>query len=169
MLIDAHFRSPTEGLVVGGSAGDPMRCTILRTTDGSTFSPVFTASVAGTLCWKISFPSADVGYVSIQNDPNLGGRSAFAKTTDGGRTWTEMPLGASPYLSIGIGFITEDIGWLSSDDPTQPTYRTVDGGRSWQVEHNLASPVNRFRFVDRQTAYATGGAVYKLVIDWPTP
>jgi photosystem II stability/assembly factor-like uncharacterized protein len=89
MLIDVHFTSPTEGIVVGGTAANPMRCTILRTTDGSSFETVFTGSVAETLCWKISFPTPDVGYVSIQNPMGAGGPSSFAKTIDGGHTWVE--------------------------------------------------------------------------------
>ncbi len=164
MLIDARFPSPTEGIVVGGTAANPMRCTILRTTDGTTFDTVFTAAGANTLCWKIAFPSDRVGYVSIQS---LGaGTGTFAKTTDGGATWTEMPLTPTPYAGIGMGFITEDIGWISSEDSSQPTYRTIDGGETWTEDAVLRSPLNRFRFVDARTAYAIGGSVYKLTIDW---
>jgi photosystem II stability/assembly factor-like uncharacterized protein len=168
MLIDVRFTSPTEGMVIGGTAANPMKCTILRTEDGMSFQTVFTSTLSDTLCWKISFPTPDVGYVSIQNAGNSG-PSAFAKTTDGGRTWVQKPFLETPYAGIGIGFITEEIGWISSDDPQQPTYVTTDGGDHWQVEPNLASPINRFRFVDRQTAYAIGGSVYKMTIDWPAP
>lgn len=167
MLIDARFTSPTEGIVVGGTAGNPMRCSILRTTDGEHFEPVFTSDTFNSLCWKISFPSPLVGYVSIQDTDT--GPGTFAKTIDGGQTWTEMPLVSEAYGAIGIGFITDEIGWVSSDDPTQPTYRTTDGGATWTPDPVLRSPINRFRFVDRQTAYAIGGRVYKLEIPWPDP
>jgi photosystem II stability/assembly factor-like uncharacterized protein len=168
MLIDVHFTSPTEGIVIGGTAANPMKCTILRTIDGMSFNTVFTATVANTLCWKISFPSDNVGYVSIQNLDNAGA-SSFAKTVDGGKTWVQKPLVGGSYASIGIGFITENVGWVGSDDPSQPVYRTIDGGESWQPDTVLRSPVNRFRFVDHQTAYATGGTIYKLSIDWDQP
>jgi hypothetical protein len=35
------------------------------------------------------------------------------------------------------------------------------------VDPVLKSPINRFRFVDERTAYAIGGSVYKMTIDWP--
>jgi len=162
-LIDAHFASPSEGIVVGGTAAQPMRCTVLRTTDGgATFSTVFT-SATPNLCWKIDFPSAKVGYVSIQN---ASGATTFVKTTDGGATWTEKALIGDPYPAIGIGFATETVGWVSSANPTQPVLRTVDGGETWQVEPSLSGLLNRFRFVDKKTAYAIGGKVFKLDVDW---
>jgi photosystem II stability/assembly factor-like uncharacterized protein len=166
MLIDARFTSPTEGIVIGGSAGADMRCTIFRTTDGTTFTNVFTGSASNSLCWKISFPTPLIGYVSIQNT-QPGARSAIAKTTDGGQTWVELPVLDGPYSSIGVGFITADIGWLSSDNPAQPTLRTLDGGQTWTPDPILSSPINRFRFVDERTAYAIGGQIYKLDITWP--
>ncbi len=165
MLIDARFTSPTEGIIVGGTVTNPMQCTILRTTDaGKTFNPVFTSKYNDTLCWKISFPSDLVGYVSIQDAGST--KSSFAKTIDGGKTWTEMPLAKTSHSSIGVGFITENIGWLASEDPTEPTYRSIDGGLTWTVDTVLKSPINRFRFVDKNTAYAIGGQVYKLSIAW---
>jgi photosystem II stability/assembly factor-like uncharacterized protein len=164
MLIDVRFTSPTEGFVVGGTAQNPMRCTILRTENGVDFSTVFTATVANTLCWKISFPSENVGYVSIQNAGD--GEASFAKTTDGGRTWVQKKLRSTPYGSIGIGFITDEIGWVSGEDPGDPVYRTLNGGETWEVEPNLHAPINRFRFVDERTAYAIGGSIHKLTIDW---
>ena len=168
MLIDARFTSPTEGIVIGATSGRSLKCTILRTTDGTTFVPVFTGAAINSLCWKISFPSPLVGYVSIQN--TQGGTSAFAKTIDGGATWTEMPLLAgAPYGGVGIGFITDDIGWISADNPAQPTLKTIDGGLTWAPDPVLRSPINRFRFVDKQTAYAIGARIYKMTIAWPTP
>ena len=38
---------------------------------------------------------------------------------------------------------------------------------TWTVDATLKSPVNRFRFVDKNTAYAVGGAVWKLSVVWP--
>ena len=169
MLIDAHFTTPLDGLVVGGSNSNPMVCTILHTADGgSTWQPVFSSQTPGSLCWKISFPSAQVGYVSVQDQ--MSGPATFAKTIDGGKTWIEYPLPSTdPYPAIGIGFITEDIGWVAPEDSSLDVYRTADGGKSWAVDPALKAPINRFRFVDHQTAYAIGGAVWKLEIAWPTP
>jgi photosystem II stability/assembly factor-like uncharacterized protein len=164
MLIDARFTSPTDGILVGGSAANPMVCTIVHTGDGGqTFQTVFSSKTADSLCWKISFPSAQTGYVSVQDTDT--GPPTFAKTTDGGMTWVEKPLPTNAqklYPGIGMGFITEQIGWVSPDDPTLPTYRTSDGGETWTADTALKSPINRFRFVDPYTAYAIGAAIWKL-------
>jgi photosystem II stability/assembly factor-like uncharacterized protein len=164
MLIDARFTSPTDGIVVGGSAKSPMVCTILHTSDGGTsFQTVFSSATKGSLCWKISFPSDQVGFVSVQD--SAGGPPSFAKTSDGGSTWTELPLPvAGGYKGIGIGFIDEQIGWISSEDASQPTLRSSDGGMTWDTDPALTSPINRFRFVERGTAYAIGGSIWKLSI-----
>lgn len=169
MLIDAHFSTPTEGVVVGMGKGSA--CTILRTTDGgATFSQVFESKTVNSLCWKASFPSDKVGYVAVQDAAD--GPPTFAKTTDGGANWVEKDLpaqanAADGYPAIGVGFVTEKIGWMSPEDPALPTYRTSDGGETWTVDTKLASPINRFRFVDKKTAYAVGGAMWKLSIAAP--
>ena len=170
MLIDARFTSATEGLIVGQNKGSPSVCTILKTTDGGqSWNKVFSSTTKNSLCWKVQFPSAKVGYVSVED--GAGGPPTFVKTTDGGDSWTELPLptNASPkggYPALGIGFATDNVGWVSSEDDTLPTYYTTDGGQSWTEDATLKAPINRFRFVDRRTAYAIGGAVWKLSIPW---
>jgi hypothetical protein len=164
MLIDAHFTSPTEGIVAGMDKKG--HCSIQHTADsGATFDTVFTSTTNSSLCWKLHFPSADVGYVAVQDA--ITGPGTFGKTEDGGKTWTEYPLPvtAKPkaaYPAIGVGFITDKIGWMSAEDPKLPSYRTLDGGMTWTEDTALKSPINRFRFVDKTTAYAIGGAVWKL-------
>lgn len=168
MIIDAHFFTPTKGLVAGMDKAS--RCAVMSTTDGgATFTPVFQSKTGGSLCWKLHFPSDQVGYVAVQDA--AGGPGTFGKTTDGGQTWQELPLpmNSSPksaYPAIGVGFITPDIGWMSAEDAALPSYRTLDGGVTWDVDPTLKSPINRFRFVDKNTAYAIGGAVWKLQIPW---
>jgi len=167
MLIDAHFFSTSEGVVVGGSAGSTMYCSIQRTTNGGgSWKQVFQSATPNSLCWKISFPSDQVGYVSVQD--TSGGPPTFAKTIDGGKTWAEMPIAGAGamYPGIGMGFITEDIGWLSADDPTAPTLRTTDGGKTWAKDATLVSPINRFRFLDPTTAFAIGATIWRLDVPW---
>jgi photosystem II stability/assembly factor-like uncharacterized protein len=180
MLIDTRFTSPSDGIVIGSTPGNimtgnpPFYCTVLHTADGGqTWQTAFTSTTPNSLCWKISFPSAQVGYVSVQ-DAGQSGPPSFLKTTDGGQTWTEMPLPTNPagfYLGIGMGFITPEIGWVSADyastsSPPAPTYRTSDGGQTWAVDATLQSPINRFRFLNANTAFAIGGTIWKLDINW---
>ena len=46
---------------------------------------------------------------------------------------------------------------------------THDGGDSWVEEPNLKGPINRFRFVDANTAYAVGADVWKLDVVYTAP
>jgi photosystem II stability/assembly factor-like uncharacterized protein len=167
MIIDAHFSSVTEGVLAGMDASATY-CTLMRTTDGGdTFAPVFTSKTKGSLCWKLHFPSDLVGYAAVQD--TAGGPGTFAKTKDGGKTWEELPLPAlakptAGYSAIGVGFITDDIGWIAAEDANLPVYRTFDGGATWEVDPALTSPINRFRFIDKHTAYAVGAAVWKLQV-----
>src|SRR5262249_36772034 len=156
---DARFTSPTDGIVIGSTPGNvttgmpPFACTVLSTADGgASWQTAFVSKTQNSLCWKISFPSPQTGYVSVQDIGGVGPPS-FLKTTGGGKTWVEKPLPANAagyYLGIGIGFITDDIGWVSADYDTgstvAPTYRTTDGGETWAVDPTLKSPINRFRF-----------------------
>lgn len=170
MVIDARFTSATEGWL--GGMDTTGHANIAHTADGGqTFDTVFTSKTPNSLIWKMSFPSAQVGYVAVQDATQ--GPPTFAKTTDGAKTWTELPLpqqGTSTktaYPAIGVGFVTENVGWMSPEDPKLPTYVTTDGGLTWTVNPALKSPVNRFRFVDKNTAYAVGASVWKLTVTSP--
>jgi photosystem II stability/assembly factor-like uncharacterized protein len=166
MLIDSHFTTPLEGVLLGGTSSTAPYTLILRTTDGGeNWTPVFEGTHPGELGWKFSFPSELIGYASVigQSSP-----STFLKTTDGGATWQELPLIDSPYSAKGIGFITENIGWIGGDNPGgQPALRTANGGSTWEPIDGLGPLINRFRFVDGPTGYAIGMTVYKLDIEVP--
>lgn len=163
MAIDLRFTSATDGIVAGMKDN---RCTIMRTTDGGdSFTQVFQSNTTGSLCWKIDFPSADVGYVTVQD--TLSGPGTFAKTTDGGQTFQEMPLPTGDsYPGIGVGFITPEIGWMVSGSAQLPVYRTFDGGQTWEQEPALLGPINRFRFVSPTKGYAVGASVWKLEVPY---
>ena len=165
MLVDAYFPTPTVGVVTGGtSTGSGSRCAILRTEDGgASWANVFTSKQAGEMCWKVSFPTPNVGYAAVLT---FGAKtpSSFIKTTDGGKTWQELPFIDGSYAGLGVGFITENIGWIGGEASGKPAQRTKDGGATWEADPSLGSYINRFRFVDGKTGYAIGTTIYKLEI-----
>ncbi len=163
MLIDAHFVNEKEGVLVGASSeGEDSQTRILRTTDGgASFVQVFqNTAKKGEMGWKFAFPSPRVGYVSVLGFG--GGPASILKTKDGGATWAVLPVAAEPFEALGVGFITDEIGWIGGHAKDRPGYRTLDGGKTWQVDASLGASVNRFRFVGGKVGYAIGASIQKL-------
>ncbi|MBZ0269120.1 T9SS type A sorting domain-containing protein [bacterium] len=155
-LVDCYFPTPDLGFTVGGAGAfpDSSRAVVLRTTDGgATWSTRHTSSRIGEWGWKITFPSPSVGYVSVErNTPP----QSILKTTDGGDTWVELP--APDEHQQGIGFITDNVGWLGG--PGNPTYTTTDGGATWTAIDFMQN-VNRIRVLHEGLAYAVGRRIYR--------
>ncbi len=156
-LVDCWFRSAQIGFVVGSVGPFPTACraVVLQTMDGGrTWETRHTSSRTGEWCWKISFPSNLVGFVSVER---ASGPKRFLKTTDGGLAWVEMPCPNAN--EQGIGFVTEQLGWLGGSG--NPTYRTVDGGIRWAL-NGFATELNRIRVLRPDLAYAVGRTVYRF-------
>ncbi len=163
-LIDVFFAHPDTGYVVGLTNVDHEISSgiILYTEDGGeTWVERFRSTRTGEWCWKISFPSRDVGYVSLQR--NSRAPIYVLKTSDGGATWEEKLFSSSYYFVQGIGFVDEKRGWIGGNS-TSPVYQTEDGGDTWWAE-SIRPRLNRFRFVGDSLGYAVGRSVHKLA-DW---
>ena len=69
---------------------------MLKTSDGGkTWRRVYVSKRPFEITWKLAFPSAKVGYVTVQNynpDASITDR-VVAKTVDGGETWRRAALG----------------------------------------------------------------------------
>jgi photosystem II stability/assembly factor-like uncharacterized protein len=159
MLIDLYFWSPDSGIVVGGTATNyfSSRGIVLFTGDGgqSWETRHITSSMGGT-CWKISFPSKNVGYISWETfNTNV----IFLKTNDGGLTWQDKPFSAVPHATEAIGFINDSVGWIGSRG--EMGFQTTDGGDTWQ-QGFIGEFINRIRFFGDTLAYACGETVHKF-------
>ena len=161
MLVDSHFSDGQTGLLTGASSTDATsHCKILRTTDGgTTWNAAFTSEGKGEMCWKMSFPTPNVGYAAVLTFGKT--KSSFLKTTDGGVTWSALPFVKGAYAALGVGFVTEKIGWIGGEASGKPAYRTRDGGLTWEADDSLGPYINRIRFLDDHTAYAIGSSIYK--------
>lgn len=160
-LVDAHFWSPDSGIVVG-TTGDYFDSSgvILRTYDGGqSWSRQYVTQQDGRMCWKISFPSRNIGYVSIQQ---FGGSSPskLIKTTDGGTTWFEQTYWASSYNAQGIGFINDSVGWIGGNFNGFLNFFTSDGGATWNNQV-WGARLNRFQVINDSLVYCAGREVYK--------
>lgn len=166
-LIDVYFTHPDSGLAVGLSneLHSESSAVILRTTDGgSSWEKIFTSSRTGEWAWKMTFPTGNTGYVSLQRNSEQ--PIYFLKTTDGGDTWEEKLLFDGRYFVQGMGFIDENTGWVGGNS-SQAVLTTTDGGDTW-VDDEVRPRINRIRFLSDSLGYAVGRAAYKIELQTVT-
>ncbi|WP_396165127.1 alpha/beta fold hydrolase [Flavobacterium sp.] len=168
MLFDIKMFDKNNGFVCAASDEDMEKSNalILKTSDGGkTWKKVYQSNRPFEGTWKASFPTKEVGYVTIQSynpDPNVK-QQRIAKTTDGGETWNEINLvedaGAREF---GIGFIDENHGFVGT---MNTGYETKDGGKTW-TKVNLGMACNKIRIYKdangKTYGYAIGVDVIKF-------
>ncbi len=170
MILDVKFFDAMTGLVFGASDADTEKshARIIMTRDGGkTWRTVYESKRLHELTWKASFPSRNVGYVTIQSyDPNPQNQQRYvAKTEDGGLSWREINLVSDHKVrEFGVGFVDERNGWVGALDGG---YQTTDGGNSWR-HVAMGRAVNKIRIIKNEQgvlAYAIGSQVYKFKQD----
>jgi photosystem II stability/assembly factor-like uncharacterized protein len=168
MLFDIKMFDKNNGIVCAANNEDisQSNALILKTSDGGqTWEKVYQSNRPFETTWKASFPTRDIGYVTLQSynpDPNVK-QQRVAKTTDGGKTWTEINLvedaGAREF---GIGFIDANHGFVGT---MNSGYETQDGGQTW-TKTDLGRACNKIRIYKDEKGkiygYAIGVNVFKL-------
>lgn len=168
MLFDIKMFDKNNGIVCAATSEDitQSNALILATSDGGqTWQKVFQSTRPFETTWKASFPTRQVGYVTIQSynpDTNIK-QQRVAKTIDGGKTWSEINLvedaGAREF---GIGFIDANHGYVGT---MNSGYETKDGGQTW-TKIDLGRACNKIRLYQDEKGqpygYAIGVNVYKL-------
>jgi len=165
-LLDVKFFDANNGIVVAGSDREVERshARILRTTDGgATWSVVYESSRPFEIGWKASFPTREIGYVTVQSYDADSPARFVAKTTNGGKSWRELALVADAKQNeYGVAFVTKDVGWVGA---SKNGFVTVNGGRTWEPTA-LGRAVNKIRVVRTPeggiVVYAIGVDVQKL-------
>lgn len=156
-VVDALFFHADSGIVVGRSQ-NAARARILATTDGGkSWTIRYTGENEPAWCWKISFPTRRVGYVSVQPGGDYSGPLHCLRTSDGGMTWSEILISTDD--TEGIGFATPMIGWVSGER----IRRTNDGGATWTLD-GFGRLLNRVRFLSPTLGYAAGRTIYKYSV-----
>ena len=171
MILDVKFFDESQGLIMGATDTDVEKSNalIIATKDGGvTWTKVYQSTRPFEIIWKVSFPTRDVGYATIQNynpDKTVSQRHV-AKTTDGGQTWREIPLvNEHPVREFGVGFADAHLGWVGTGSGG---YQTTDGGANWTFVE-VGRAVNKVRIVrdaasDGFVGYAIGVDVRKIVV-----
>jgi photosystem II stability/assembly factor-like uncharacterized protein/dienelactone hydrolase len=171
MLFDIKMFDKNTGFACAASDEDMEKSNalILKTIDGGkSWKKVYQSERPFECTWKASFPTKEVGYVTIQSynpDPNVK-QQRIAKTTDGGNTWNEINLvedaGAREF---GIGFIDENHGFVGT---MSSGFETKDGGKTWNPV-NLGKACNKIRIYKDANGkiygYAIGVEVMKGIFE----
>lgn len=169
MAFDVHFFDDKHGVVASASSENVQESNalVIATDDGgSTWRPVYRSARPWEITWKISFPSRQVGYVTVQSynpDPAQATR-VLAKTTDGGNTWNEITLvDDAKVREFGVAFLDEQHGFVGA---MPGGFETTDGGQSWsRVEFGNA--VNKIRVLEadgKRYLHAIGVNVHRLEV-----
>lgn len=169
MAFDVKFLDDQHGFIASATHTEVSQShgLILATEDGgATWHEVYRSARPFELTWKLSFPTRLVGYCTVQSyNPDQTTSARFvAKTTDGGKTWNEIPLVDDHRVrEFGIAFIDENIGWVGA---APNGFGTEDGGKTWSTVE-FGNAVNKIRVVptsDGITLYAIGLHVHRLQI-----
>ena len=147
MILDVRFLTEQVGFVAASTERDvrTTQAQILMTRDGGrSWREVYRGKRAKELVWKMSFPTARVGYATVQSYDQTNPDKLVVKTTDGGRSWKELPLAQDPKLvTFGIGFADERRGWVGT---TVGGFETRDGGKTF-ARVPIAPAANKVRVV----------------------
>lgn len=168
-LMDVYFMNTNLGFIVGMDPSSffspPYFANIARTTNGGlNWQVVAHCHVTNSYFWKMSWPTTNIGYVSLQQN-NSYSSFVFYKTTDGGQTWVSngIPLATlgspSSFELQGIGFVNTNEGWLGGGSLAAPynMIHTTDGGATWTpCGYVNANNLNRFRFASPTLGYLSG-------------
>jgi photosystem II stability/assembly factor-like uncharacterized protein len=169
MAFDVHFVDQRTGFVAAATSADitQARSLILRTDDGGdTWRVVHRGTRPYELTWKMSFPSPEVGFTTLQcYDPSpKATRRAILRTDDGGETWRELLLADNAAVRpFGIAFVDGLRGWVGA---TPHGFETKDGGRTWS-KADFGNAVNKIRVVpdgDRLHLFAIGVEVARATV-----
>lgn len=170
-IFDVKFIGPRTGFIAGTSNADlaTTHGLILRTDDGGdSWREVFRTARPFETVWKLHFPTGRAGFGSIQSyNPDTGVTQRYiARSTDGGRGWSELPLiDDVRWRSFAIGFADERLGWVGGGTGG---LETRDGGLSW-APVEMGRAVNKIRFVGTgagRKAFAIGSEVHRLDLGW---
>lgn len=176
-IMDVYFKDQTNGFIVGMSPdtfADSCLSTyygrIARTTNGGlSWTAVATTSIQCCYFWKMSWPTPQIGYVSLQKNPTSSDSIVFYKTIDGGVSWASngvpvAAIGISSFYWQGIGFINANEGWAGGDSSTtlaNTFLHTLNGGATWTpAGYNNSQRINRIRFISPNLAVASGARLH---------
>ena len=136
--IDIHPHNRSVWYVAVGSGG------VWKTVNaGTTWEPIFDDQPSYSI-GSVAIDPSNPATVWVGTGENVGGRhvgygDGVYKSTDGGKTWTNMGLRASEHISTMVVHPkNSDVVWVSAQGPLwtpggeRGLYKTTDGGTTWR-------------------------------------
>lgn len=100
---------------------------------------------------SVFFTDKNTGYVG-GSDINSNGNGFIIKTTDGGKSWTKLPLGENIREIESIYFLNANNGFAVNDDGK--LFKTTNGGATWSASQTfLHGQLNSVFFTSSETGY----------------
>lgn len=174
MAFDVKFLDEKHGFIASATSAsvEESHALILATDDGgATWREVYRSTRPFETTWKLSFPTKETGYCTVQSyNPDPASSKRFvAKTTDGGKTWSELPLVDDLKVrEFGIAFVDAERGWVGA---MPHGFATTDGGKTW-TNCDFGNAVNKIRLVpskDGVVGYAIGVEIHKMSLPSSAP
>lgn len=150
-----------NGIACSASSADisQSNALIMKTKDGGkTWMKVYQSGRPFETTWKVSFPSRQIGYATIQSyNPDLNVKQQrIAKTIDGGDSWKEINLiEDAAAREFGIGFINENHGFVGA---MSSGFETLNGGQTWS-KIDLGKACNKIRIYKDENGKFYGYAI----------
>jgi photosystem II stability/assembly factor-like uncharacterized protein len=141
---------------------------LYKTTDGfQTWNSVLTNAL-GYSFTSIWFVNPQKGFVTDDE-------SQIFVTNDGGNTWEQVPFTGSfigDTFNSTIRFFNEQVGFVTTGNSFGPgsyggTYKTVDGGKTWQLSYPIGGSSIEFTSDSNVIIAGYGGTILKSpVMGW---
>jgi len=164
MLFDIKMFDKNNGIACAATSEEieQSNALILKTANGGkSWKNVFQSTRPFETTWKVSFPSKNIGYVTIQsyNTDTTIKQQRIAKTIDGGNTWIELDLvNDNKAREFGIGFIDDNHGFVGT---INSGFETLDGGKTWN-KIDLGRACNKIRIYKNKSGKTYG---YSIGVD----
>jgi len=105
-------------------------------------------------------------YFTDANNGFVGGNNAFLKTTNGGSTWSVIPIGGL-FVFHSIDFPSADTGYAVGFSFDGNIYKTTDAGTTWApYTGSIQGELSTVYFTDNNTGYTAGNWTNTGTGDW---
>ncbi len=157
------IQSTTTGWITGGFNSQQGSPTLLKTTNGSTWTFQNNSGVNSFISFN------DIRFMDVNNGWLLGGNGIIRHTNDGGATtWTAQNSGTQFEL-LGIDFLNTSVGYACGRQGV--IIATSNGGNTWagQSTSMTAGTIWELDMIDDTTGFAIGDSgVLKYNVYTPT-